>query len=172
MRKDDFYITTLKYGRNALAKSEGVNYNEVRDHVRSIHPKLNDEAFSRIFWSAFEALQDFGTSSDDRIKNNTPHTLNLEAYFHLLEHEELEEARTSSRRALRVATWAIGIAIATAVVSTFIQLTVPTNVVFDDQQIELLLIGYDVEPGRTKGRDELNRQLRRRAQEAYGDRGN
>ncbi len=102
-RIDDFYITTLKYGRSALVNSADVNYNEVRDHVKSIHPNINEEAFSKLFWSAFVQLDDFGKPYLELIRNNTPHALDKEAYFHLLEHEELKEARTSSKRALCVA---------------------------------------------------------------------
>ena len=73
------------------------------------------------------------------IQNNTPHALNIEAYFHLLEHEELEEARTSSKNALLVATIAIGISIITAVASIWIQLKIPTDVVVSGSQIERVL---------------------------------
>ncbi len=138
-RSDDFYITTLKYGRSALSKSVDVNYNEVRNHVKSIHPNIEDKAFAKIFWSAFERLQYFEGDYAEMIQNNTPHALNIEAYFHLLEHEELEEARTSSKNALLVATIAIGISIITAVASIWIQLKIPTDVVVSGSQIERVL---------------------------------
>ena len=124
-KNDDFYITTLKYGRNALPNSKGVNHNEVRDHVKRIHPNINDEVFLRMFFSEFQALQDMGKGHVHHIENDTPHVLNIEAYFRLLEHEELEEARTSSKRALFVATGAIAISIFTAAASIWIQLKIP-----------------------------------------------
>ena len=54
--------------------------------------------------------------------------LGAESYFPLLEHTELEEARASSLKALKVAIGAIVISIVMAV----IQITVPANVVLDD----------------------------------------
>ena len=138
-KSDDFYITTLKYGRSALSKSADVNYNEVRRHVKSIHPDIEDKVFEKIFWSAFERLEYFEGRYADLIKNNTPHALNIEAYFHLLEHEELGEARTSSRNALMVAIAAISISTVTAAASIWIQLKNPTDVVVSGSQIERVL---------------------------------
>ena len=138
-RIDDFYITILKYGRSALVEPEDVNYNEVRDHVKSIHPNMEDKAFSKIFWSTFHQLDDFGKSYLELVINNTPHALNIEAYFHLLEHEELKEARTSSKRALWVAFGAIVISAFLAAASISIQLKIPTNVVVDTSQFDRVL---------------------------------
>ena len=50
------------------------------------------------------------------------YVLSMEGYFHLLEHEELNEARRSSRNALRVAIAALVISGILSAVSIFVQL--------------------------------------------------
>lgn len=141
-KKDDFYITTLKYGRDALAKSEDVTYDKVKSHVKEIHPNINDAAFLRMFFSEFDALKDSGSSNLHHIQQNTPHVLNIEAYFRLLEHTELQEARASSRQALQRSTWAIVISAFLAVASMgaqIYQLNTPANVILSERQVERML---------------------------------
>ena len=159
-KKDDFYITTLKYGRSALEKAIDVHHDEVREYVKNVHPNMNDYAFTKIFWDAFEAVQELGSNYADRIKNKNPHVLNIEAYFHLLEHQELQEARRSSHRALCIAIFAILLSGALAGTSIWIQLSKPTNVVVNSSQIGRILDEVAAAKSVVLDRDQLEQLLK------------
>ena len=110
-KKDDYYILLLKYAREQIEKGNTVHFKEVYDHVRAAYPSLNEEAIKRTFFDAMERLADFSEGYDGMIKKETPQTLTLGAYFQLLEHQALQEARRSSNRAFIAAMAAIGIAV-------------------------------------------------------------
>lgn len=113
MAKVAFYITLLEYIRDKNALGESVNYNETKAYVQDIHSEVSDEAFLRVFFNNLgEALSDYGHGHSVQIERNTPFVLTKDAYFQLLEHQELQEARQSSRRAHYTAIFAIGISIA------------------------------------------------------------
>ena len=50
-KKDDYYITFLKYAREIMGEGT-VDYPAVFEHVHSIHPKVSEEAFKRTFLQA------------------------------------------------------------------------------------------------------------------------
>lgn len=136
MAKDDFYITLLKFIRDKNALGEGVSYNDAKTHIGSTHPEIIEEAFKRTFFNNLvQALADFGQGHDTQIAKNTPHILTLDAYFHLLEHQELREARQSSSRAHYTAIFAIVISITVG----GWQILNPATVKFDESQLERLI---------------------------------
>jgi hypothetical protein len=118
---EDFYITLLKYVSQQQRVGKTVHVAEVIAHVKSAHSDINVEGIKAV---CFEALQYLPTGDppvyssgnyDERIRKETPHILTLEAYSHLLEHTELQEARKSSTDALKTAKWALVISATMAV---------------------------------------------------------
>ena len=137
MAKDDFYITLLKILRDKTVLGESVSYDDVKVHIESTHPEISEETLKRIFFgnNIVQELADFGEGIDLRIRNNTPHIITLDAYFHLLEHQELREARQSSKWAQWTATFAILISIAVGSWQIFNSATVN----LDESQLERLI---------------------------------
>ena len=122
-KKDDYYITFLKYAREQMGVGEGtVEYADIFPHVHSIHDDISEQAFKRTFLQAVVTIIFQGREArDEDIENGTPMVLTLEAYFHLLEHEELQEARMASIKALTMTTFALAVASVLATVSILIQ---------------------------------------------------
>jgi len=90
-----------------------VTYEEAELYLQGLE-LVRIESINPIFWQAFQ-------QAGDR------YILSLEGYFHLLEHDELQEARKSSRDALRVAKAAIVISGGLALVSVYLQLSSAFN---------------------------------------------
>jgi len=108
--KDDFYITLLKYVREKTVKGERVDYTEAEKHVVDIHGAINEGVLQRVFVESVEEPTGFtrGNTLNNRLlEEGCPLMMSLESYFQLLEHEEMEQARSSSKWALRVAIVAI-----------------------------------------------------------------
>lgn len=112
-KQDDYYFTFLKYAREKLDVGEGtVDYSDVLKHVRQIHDEVSEPAFKRTFLQAVVPVRDLGRGPvESDIAGGERMVLALEAYFHLLEHEELQEARRASKKAESHAIWALVIAI-------------------------------------------------------------
>lgn len=106
---DDLYIELLRYGKKHLA--DGVTIKEAQAHLDNLYPKSavveSLPSFTRVFDQVFR--QELG-GSEPFVQYFT-----MEGYFHLLEHEELKQARRSSNIAL-------GVAIAAIIISIFVQL--------------------------------------------------
>lgn len=99
-----------------------VHFIEVFDHIHETYTEVKQPEFQIAFFQAMEPL--IGTQSGgyrERIENHDPHTLSLEAYFQLLEYEELKEARQASINALSMTTFALAVASALALVSISFQ---------------------------------------------------
>lgn len=112
MAKVAFYITLLEYIRDKNALGEGVNYNDTKAYVQNIHPEVSDMAFRRVFSDTLvTAIADVGDARELQFNQGTPFVLTRDAYFQLLEHQELQEARQSSKRAHYTAIAAILISI-------------------------------------------------------------
>jgi len=97
---EDIYIDLLRYGSEHLV--DGVTIPEVMAHVREFQPESrlveSENSFKSTFTHVFHPIWE-----TDR------YVLSMDGYFNLLEYDELQEARQSSRNALRVAVWAIAI---------------------------------------------------------------
>ena len=49
-KKDDYYITFLKYAHEKMGIGDGtIEYADVFDHVRRIHDDVSEQAFKRTF---------------------------------------------------------------------------------------------------------------------------
>lgn len=140
---EDLYITLLRYGRDHL--ENGVTYTEVRAHLEKNgfnfrdNNNYKDKHLRRLFPSLFFSP---GSSPNapvdhDPIMDHSEGVrrhLRTEAYFQLLEYEELNEARASSRKAHWTAIFAIIISIIAMGFSVYyshLQLTTPSHVIID-----------------------------------------
>ena len=103
--KDDFYITALKYARQKTRETGQVDFNTALRHVHSNHDEINEDAVRDVCNYALRGLPSGGWA------------MALEAYFQLLEHEELQEARQASSRALIVAIAAFFVSSAAVITS-------------------------------------------------------
>ena len=117
-KRDDYYITFLKYAREKLREEAPIEFSYVFKHVHSKNLEIGELPFKRTYLGAMETVANQGRApNDDDITSGTPMVLKMEAYFHLLEHEELREARLASKIAAWLALAAIIIA-AIAVITT------------------------------------------------------
>jgi len=114
---EDLYIEMLRYGKQHLA--DGVTESELLSYLQKLQPESVLVQSSGTFFNTFdEAFPFIGELSLDGRR-----FLSMEGYFNLLEHDELQEARQSSRNALWVAIGAIVISAILAGVSIYVQLT-------------------------------------------------
>lgn len=132
--KDDFYIVLIKYGKQHL--KDGVTESETREHLikngfavdTDVKNLFFHDAYLYCFGSQFERSRGCFNNHEER------HSLNLEAYFHLLEHEELGHARKSAEEAKRIAIRAIAISGVFAFLSfalSLYQIFVPTKAILE-----------------------------------------
>ena len=94
-KKDDVYITLLKYARKETREKGQIDLDKALKYLYLEHPKVNEGAIKNFCHQALRGLPD-GTFA-----------LQPGAYFQLLEHEELQEARQASHKALIVAILAV-----------------------------------------------------------------
>ena len=99
-----------------LLESGQFELDEVMARVVKTHPKINVEAIREVCNLSFRSLRSGGWA------------LNPDAYFQLLEHEELQEARQatlaankSAQNALNMARWALLISAVLAATSIIVQ---------------------------------------------------
>jgi len=122
---EDLYIELLRYGKKHLV--DGVTMPDTLAHLRELQPESllvqnPGDFINAAFSSAFNPIASTGGELDSR-----RYLLNMEGYFNLLEHDELQEARKSSRNALWVAIGAIVISGTLAAVSVYLQLSSEFN---------------------------------------------
>ena len=113
-KKDNLYIDVLKFGK--LKIQEGTKFKELKDHLKGIgyeyKTEENEKHWQRLFYDTFSGLE--GTTSarlDSESGEETLSFMEMDAYFRLLEHEELKNARNSSLLATIFAIIAIGLSI-------------------------------------------------------------
>jgi len=115
---EDLYIELLRYGKVHLA--DGVTIADTLAHLRKLQPGSRLVESTNTFNNTFIHLFDPVVTTDR-------YALNIEGYFNLLQHDELQEARKSSRNALWVAIGAIVISGTLAAVSVYLQLSSAFN---------------------------------------------
>jgi len=142
MKEKDIYIITLKYGYKNLEK--GVTHSEVKEYLESkgfkFETKESKNHYNRIFTSVFsEPTGKSWRNHNDPNSEDFICYLNADAYFKLMEYEELKGARKSSLIATIFAIIAIVIAIISTSASIHYskkQLNTPT--VLDEHQINTI----------------------------------
>ncbi|MBA4241490.1 MAG: hypothetical protein C0448_12250 [Sphingobacteriaceae bacterium] len=106
--KDNIVTEILRYGRAKKPGREmGFTREELKTHLRNIGFKMDyedDQTTNIIFDTCFML----------NVRETMQHVMKADAYFKLLEYEELEEARTSSRQAN---VWAI-VALSVSIIGT------------------------------------------------------
>ncbi len=103
--KKDIYIEAIEYGKKRLGGKRMTTKIDLKAHLESKGFIIPDSNFlSSIF------LDIFGTQfMRNKSLSNDPSYLNSDAYFKLLDYEELKHARESSEQAKRMAIIAITI---------------------------------------------------------------
>jgi len=116
--KDDVYIELLKDARKRLQSGSGMSYDEFKgDYFKSKGINTNPQ---RLYLEIYDAV---------RIIENENFDMKLDAYFQLLEYEELKQAREDSQEArkealnaikwARIAIWvAIGLGLVEILIET------------------------------------------------------
>ncbi len=117
-KKDDVYIALIKFVKERTAETGLLTMDECQAFLADNYSNLNETFRNRLIG---EVTLPFRFPQRQGPQNSRE--LGAESYFRLLEHTELEEARASSLKALRVAIGAIVISIAMAL----IQITVPDD---------------------------------------------
>ncbi len=114
-KKDDFYITTLKYMRETTVAGAPLDVDAAVDHVKKINPDAPDNMIR---------------SAYSETRNQNSNGISVNAYFQVLEYEELQQARKaaqdandSSIKAFRLAFGALVVSSALAIASIYLNLT-------------------------------------------------
>ena len=140
-KQENYYIAFLKYACEKMTVGEGtVDYSDIFKQVSSIHPMVSEPTFKRTFLQAVVPVIYQGRAAhEDDIANGNPLVLTLEAYFQLLEHEELEEARRASQRAESHAFRAIVVAVVLGLLTLVFSINEhfnPNMVIINTNQVE------------------------------------
>ena len=96
-RKEDFYITTLKSVRQQTVEQGKVGFPETLKQVHDEDPTADEKMIQRVYTHSVNQID---TDED---------MMDPDAYFQLMEYEELQQARESSRTALNFAILALGV---------------------------------------------------------------
>ena len=119
--KTDAYISLLRFGRDHL--EGGVQQNEIITHIEELGHKLGANHMLNLSHELFDYHDGY-------------FVLSLDAYFQLLEYEELSEARKASTEAKRLAIAAIAISIVLAVFAIGLQQWGTSQVNLSEAQVE------------------------------------
>ena len=112
-RETDLYIELLRFGKARIGS--GVTLKEAFDH-------LTGQGFDGPLLGSQRTLQNLFRGVFEGISSAEPgdRALSMDAYFNLLEHDELQQARESSNRAMGVAIIAIVISAASPLLTRFL----------------------------------------------------
>ena len=114
-KKDDVYIALIKFVKERTTETGQLTWDECQEFLNETYPELSARPLQALINDVTSRLEPpYGGRDQNQRK------LRIESYFHLLEHTELEEARASSRNALKVAIGAIGISIVMALIQVFV----------------------------------------------------
>ena len=130
-KRDDLVIALLRYGKSHLVK--GTTFPEVHTHIKGSGHDYDLTHLESLFLQLFKPLE-LGYIGDNkhRLTEHVQHGLAIDGYFNLLEHDELEQARSSSKCAMYIAVFAIVISIVVAGIS----ILKPTDVKIVPDQID------------------------------------
>ncbi|MBL4613442.1 MAG: hypothetical protein JKY27_01005 [Magnetovibrio sp.] len=130
-KKDDAYIGLIKFIKTETEQTGLIDFSKAKKFMTTQYQGFNEHA-------AEEMLRQI-TLRASQTGGGSMYVLSSQAYFHLLEYEELEQARSSSKTALWFATAALAVSITVGAVSITLQLlqnSTPPNVIIDASQVE------------------------------------
>jgi chromosome segregation ATPase len=128
---ENLYIEILKFGRNKINTEEsGFSDQELTNHLKALGFRDSD----------FVNIQYFLDRSFFSVKSLPNfYKINIAALEHLLDQEELEEARNSSKSALRFAIVSLLVTIAVSVGAMYMSyIQINSDIKINKDQIELL----------------------------------
>lgn len=135
MKKDDLYIAILQFGRANLGKP--IEFSDLREYLISEGYEFDDFAVSQFFSALFIDSTLPRGNIPGKLNEKGKFFLEHQGYFNLLEHEELESAKTSSFWATIFASIAIVISIISALCSVYYsQLQMKTPISLNQLQFE------------------------------------
>jgi len=130
-RQKNIYLDALEYGEEKLLKKQQVEKKDLRKHLESKGYKFTTREERQL-------LNDLGREAFHIYAgdpSNRKYYLNIEGYFKLLAHRELNDARKSSKEARVFALLAMGITILALASSIYYsRKTLEQRAVFDDVQ--------------------------------------
>lgn len=144
-KKDNLYIDVLKFGKLKIQK--GATFKGLKDHLKYIGYKYeteeNEKHWQRLFYDTFSGLDGKTVAClDSESREETLSFMKIDAYFRLLEHEELKNARNSSLWATILAIIAIVLSIyATKESVYYSKLQLESSISVD--QLKILQIDQD-----------------------------
>jgi hypothetical protein len=135
-KQENIYLDALEYGEKQLIKKKSITRQELQTYLESKGYKFTTKEERRLLSSlsreAFFINYDIDPS-------NRRYYLNIEGYFKLLEHRQLNDARKSSREAKRFAIIAIIISILTLIASIILSIySIEQKMVIDDKQFRVI----------------------------------
>ena len=104
MKKDDVYIAILKYAKDNL--DNGATFTDVKKYLKQLGYSFEPQPFQDLFSRVFSDPSGHNYVMPLNV-NIQKFIMGIEAYFQLLEYEELKEARQSSKNAMWIAIVAI-----------------------------------------------------------------
>lgn len=133
-KQNDLYINILAFGRKNIGKP--IKYSDIRKHLDSIGCDYDEFALRQFFCELFiDRASPEGNDPSRMPPQVGEFFLESQGYFHLLEYEELKEARASSLTATRFAI----IAIVISICSPLLSILMPSRpVTIESTQIEKL----------------------------------
>ena len=98
----NIYFRAIGFGLDRL--EDGVGFQTFRQHISELGIPMSEYRVRMVFMEFYEVKEQENRGSPDRaIKDNALFVLRSDFVFRHLEHVELQEARSSSRNAMRMA---------------------------------------------------------------------
>lgn len=136
-KKNHVYIELINFVKEKTTETGVITFDECNNFLKGNYSELTNRSKQDLIGDVTARVQtphgERGGAEKRRLK--------IESYFHLLEHEVLEEARASSKTALRYATFALIVSIVVGAFSIFFQiyqLNTTSEVRIDASQYEQL----------------------------------
>lgn len=107
--QDDMYIEILKFGKTNLGIP--ISYNQLESHLDDIGIEYDKYASEYLFASMYFDENNLGGNSFPIPRDSVSFYLNVKGYSELLNHNELEEARSSSNQAFLISAIAVLVSI-------------------------------------------------------------
>lgn len=124
MEEGNIYIRALKYGEERF--ETGVVYRELLEHLGVEQNTQLETVFRMWFFDKFAASINANktqvTIDWDVFKKSTPYFLTGDAYLSLMDYRELQEARKSSKQAMKIAIASILLAVVVGIAQIIIAL--------------------------------------------------
>ena len=129
-KKEDVYIAVHRFGRQRILEGKSVTQEDYLKFLEESGYDLHEDVYVKLYLEIFG-----GTWASDPQHPGPKRYLSAEAYFNLVDYDELQEARHNSRQA-----WFFSIiAIILSIIAIIAPIVVQQDVVINDQQLDQIL---------------------------------